>query len=397
MADSLPRLAYIADVGPVDSVAGFLLLHRLFSGYPRDRLWVVAPSSGEDRRSPSAGWTDFRLGWERLQRTRFHRLSALAAIARSVWPPNRVEGAVGAFRPDAIVTLLHGSGWIAASRLARRQRIQLAMIVHDDRMTHCECFQGALKGWAQGMVREAYRQAGVRFCISPEMRDAYRGRYGADANVLYPSLAPGAVAGGEAMPPGGDRKRNGSTFFYAGSVRSHGIKRQLAILGRIAVRRGHRVVALTPDSGDLRADPMLRSAGVEIRDAVAADAARRMMDAEADVLIAGIDAKTGDNARYLFPTKLAEYTSLGRPILLCSPKGTAAANWAEGPPMRALCVEDPVREEDLERAVERLENDAGFRATLGAAALSEARERFSHEAVFGVFMDGILKALGTRR
>jgi glycosyltransferase involved in cell wall biosynthesis len=154
------------------------------------------------------------------------------------------------------------------------------------------------------------------------------------------------------------------------------------------------VVVLSPDADDLRQSGMLGSDGVEIRDAVPSDEAMAAMAAEADVLVVGIDAKTGDNARFLFPTKLAEYTSLGRPILLCAPRGTAAANWAQGPPVRALWVEDPVREEELAAAVRRLEEDASLRETLGAAALQEARERFSHEAVFGVFMKGISGVLG---
>lgn len=389
-----PRLLYIGDVGPVNSIAGHLLLHRLFEGYPADRLWVVAPRAGAGGLIPSVGWTDLRLGWRGLQRTRFYAFGAMATVGRCLCRVSSIEAVARSFRPDVIVTLLHEAAWIAAARLAQRHQIPLAMIVHDDRMTFCECFRGRLWDWGQRLVREAYCQAAVRFCISPEMRDAYRERYGAGGEVLYPSLAAGAL---RTERPCETRRALGTsslTFFYAGSVRSHGVKRQLGVLGAIAARRGHRLVVLSPDADDLRQSGMLGSGAAEIRDAVPSDEARAAMAAEADVLVVGIDAKTGDNARFLFPTKLAEYTSLGRPILLCAPWGTAAANWAQGPPVRALWVEDPVREEDLAAAVRRLEEDAPLRQALGAAALQEARERFSHEAVFGVYIKGIREALG---
>lgn len=378
-------------------MAGHLLLYRLLGGYRSDRLWVAAPSNRGDRRVAAVGWTNLRFGWERVQRTRFSKAHALLAILRCLVPVGALEKVVKVFRPELIVTILHAAAFIAATRLAKRHGLPMALIVHDDLMTFCECFQGGLRSWAQELVRQAYCQAAVRFCISAEMRDSYSRRFGVGAEVLHPLLAAGTIPLCGQARDSSLRRGAGLTFCYAGSVRSFGIKRQLALLGGVAAARGHRLIALAPEARALRADPLLRSAVIEIRDAVPAEQARDTLNAEADVLVAGLDANTGLNASIAFPTKLAEYTSLGRPILLCSPKGTAAANWAEGPPMRALCVEDPVREEDLERAVERLESDAGLREKLGAAALSEARERFSHEAVFDVFMRGISEALGGRK
>jgi glycosyltransferase involved in cell wall biosynthesis len=389
------RLLYVGDVLPLKTGAGELLLYRLFEGYPPDRLLVLGPVAGGGSRLPGVHYVPLRLAWRRLLTTRMVSLVVRGSIIRCLLPVRAIDRAVREFSPEVIVTVLHDVGWLAAWRAARWHGLPLAMIVHDDRLTFCDRIRGSLRGWARGLVGGAYRGARVRFCISPEMRDAYRERYGADGEVLYPSLAAGTISVEGARENRRGEGERSLTFFYAGSVRSHGVKRQLGILGAIAARRGHRVVVLSPDADDLRQSGMLHSGAVAIRDAVPSDEARAAMAAEADVLVVGIDANTGDNARFLFPTKLAEYTSLGRPILLCSPRGTAAANWAQGPPVRALWVEDPVREEDLAAAVRRLEEDAALRQALGAAALREARERFSHEAVFGVFMKGISGVLGT--
>lgn len=391
--EACAKLLYVGDVAPLQTVAGSLLLYRLFEGYPTDRLRVVAPTAGPSDGLPGVPMSDLRLVWRRLLTTRLESIAAWLAIQRSRLPVATVERAIQHARPDVIVTLLHDVAWLAAWHAAERHGIPLAVMVHDDRLTFCDRIRGKRKAWAQGWIRRAYRGAAVRFCISPEMRDAYRERFGVDAEVLGPCLPRDAE-----LPEGAVVRRGDAggplCFLYAGSVQSEGVKRQLALLAKVLSGRRQELVILGHGTDALRADGRFLMPGVEVLGRVTREAFLETLIARADVLAVGVDSHVGSNAHLLFPSKIADYTALGLPILMFSPHGTAAANWAAGPPQRALLVNDPVGESEVEAAVGRLATDAALREALGAAALQEARGRFSHEAVERIFLKGLAKAIG---
>ena len=76
-----------------------------------------------------------------------------------------------------------------------------------------------------------------------------------------------------------------------------------------------------------------------------------------------------------YPSKLADYTATGLPLLVYGPAYSSVVTWAHENPGASEVVES---ESALENAVQRLANDANLRLALGARALEVGGKYFSH-------------------
>jgi hypothetical protein len=76
-----------------------------------------------------------------------------------------------------------------------------------------------------------------------------------------------------------------------------------------------------------------------------------------------------------FPSKLADYTATGVPLLIYGPSYCSAVTWARENPGVAEVVES---EPDLAAAIARLAGDPDHRVALGKRALDTGREYFTH-------------------
>jgi glycosyltransferase involved in cell wall biosynthesis len=390
------RLMYIGDVAPSNSYGGSLLLYRLFETHPSERLCVICVEPDGPPVS-AAEWIVVRKTWPRLMRTRLAGAAGLFETARAWLPSSSVNRAIRRFRPEAIVTVWHGSGWARAWGAARRHRLPLALIVHDEAVTDLHQLPPSFGQWRGRVLKRFYQETAVRFCVSPEMASEYERRYGIPARVLYPGLAMGAQIGMTA--PADVRGQRPMNFLYAGSIHSDGIVDRLAELGRCLGERGARLIIYTAAAARLREDVRFCQKGIEVRDPVPAGEISACIRRSADVLVAIVDHLIGLNGKLLFPTKLAEYTAYGLPILMFAPRGSAAANWAAGPPQRAMCVDQPSSENALAAAVSALSEDGALRQSLIDAALDAARSTFAHDVLFRVLEAGIedaIAAVGAR-
>jgi hypothetical protein len=102
-------------------------------------------------------------------------------------PDARVERAVGDFPADVVVSVMERFDYVeAAHRYCQRHRLPLALIVHD-RLESFERVYSAFGGAQRRRIAAIYRDAAVRFCISPEMEQCLAREYGAPGTVLYPN------------------------------------------------------------------------------------------------------------------------------------------------------------------------------------------------------------------
>ena len=120
---TLPRLVYIGDVPVEASYHGSLLLYRLFSGYPKDKLLVVETDfdrSSPPRRLPNVEYRTLRVRLSRLTRSRLSKLYSIWLLASARFRVGKALRAAANFRPEAVISVAHGYHWITAARVAKR-------------------------------------------------------------------------------------------------------------------------------------------------------------------------------------------------------------------------------------------------------------------------------------
>jgi glycosyltransferase involved in cell wall biosynthesis len=390
-AVTLPGLLYVGDVPVESSYHGSALLYRLLQNYPGDRLQIVEAglhASLPERRLKSVQYHFHQLPLARLHYTRFAKLYvslvSLSATRRAAVLLPLCSG----FKPEAILTVTHGYSWITAARLAQKLAVPLHLICHDD-WPRIAMIADALRNWLDAKFGRVYRQANSRFCVSPFMVEAYERRYTVRGVVLYPSRAPDCRV--FASPPERlGRNDHRFTCAFAGTVNYAGyvellnglaktlrdVDGQLLIFGPLGAQQA-RAMGLTEANMEVRG--LLNSAKLIMR-----------LREEGDALFVPMSfaAAAKANMQISFPSKLADYTAAGVPLLICGPDYCSAVRWARENPGVAEVImnEDPA---ELATAVNRL-RDPAHRIALAKTALQKGDQFFSHAAAEKVFLQALL-------
>ncbi len=385
---SLPRLLYFSAVPPEKSFHGSVLLYRLLENYPPEKLLVIESNlfpSKPERRLPRVRYETLHEGWPRPLCTRFARLYRTWLTATAASRRNRVQGLVRDFKPQAVLTIPYYFSWITAAHYASQNQLPLHLILHDE-YVEAPFVVESYKPRLHRVFGEIYRQAATRLCVSPYMAAEYGEKYGAAGDVLYPSRAADAEIF-DTVPEKLLRSRDGTELVVAfgGTLGSAGGMRLLAQVA----------LALQPINGTLKIfgpiDPDRASANglnapnIQFRGSLSPEAFKRALREEADVLLVPMNFAPEDatNARISFPSKLADYTSVGLPILIIGPKYCSGVRWVED---NAPVAEVVTREEvgEIEAALKRLSRRE-HRIRLAQAALQMGNGFFSHATVQGTF------------
>jgi len=188
-----PRLAVVGDVSVERTGGGALLLHRLLAAYPADRLLVVhnpnRARKDDALRLSGVTYRDFAYDIPWAIRKRINPLwPAVAAVWMQRHAPAMLEH-VRDFGADAILTVSHWYLWFAAAAAARRQRLPLHLILHDDWASLQTAYQAdAVRAITlkvcRRVMRRVYREAETRLCISPGMEEHGRAWFGVEGTVL---------------------------------------------------------------------------------------------------------------------------------------------------------------------------------------------------------------------
>src|SRR5262249_59840407 len=170
----------------------------------------------------------------------------------------------------------------------------------------------------------------------------------------------------------------GLTGVFAGTVAGPDCGDALAALARQLAHVGGKLVIYGLFN---RADAALLGLdlpNVEFPGLVPASVLRERCQKEADFLYVPMSfaENISVNMRLSFPSKLADYTDMGLPLLIRGPKYCSAVQWARKHPGVAELVESE-DEEELLQAVKRL-SDPWTRGTLAEEALRIGNVYFSH-------------------
>ena len=393
---SLPRLLYVGDVPVERGLHGSLLLYRLLESYRKDKLLIVevANASSPDLRIADVEYHHSKELWSRLLQTRFHSIASFGATLCAPVHGGRLLDVVRKFRPEAVLTVVWGYAWPAAAAYAERANLPLHLIVHDD-WPNVEARLGVERRLIDRRLRYWYPKAASRLCVSPYMAEAYCRRYGIAGDVLYPSCAadvpimaePAAILGGACDP---------FTVAFAGTIHldyPHALSRMATALQQI----GGRLIVYGPEpQGSARS--MLEQPNIEMRGKVTNSAEWiRRCRAEAHAMFVPMSFSERDrrNMEISFPSKLADSTAVGVPVVIHGPDYCSAVRWAGENPGVAEVVTDPTVDALVETLM-RLQ-DPTRRLQLGAQALDRCKHYFAHTSAVSLFYARLSESLSGRK
>jgi glycosyltransferase involved in cell wall biosynthesis len=380
----LPRLLYLSDVPVEASYHGSALLYRLLEEYPKDRLMIVEAGIGlsaPQRRIAGVAYADMRLPFTRLQATRFASLYESARLSAAKAHAMLLKHKTASFGTEAVITVSHGTSWIAAAWLARQLSVPLHLICHDEWANAA----GSTKlVWRERVFGDVYRQANSRLCVSPFMAEDYERRFGVPGLVLYPSRAastPRFDAPSEHL----GRGVAAFTYAFAGTINSKGIVGALRRLASCLAAFGGRLLIYGPLTTEQARADGLDEANVELCGLLPSEVLMTTLRERADALFVPMSFAAADrpNMQVSFPSKLTDYTAVGLPLLIYGPEYCSAVRWARD---NAGVAEVVAAEggEELADAVARLSRDPGRRIRLAHAALDAGERYFSHGAAKAV-------------
>ena len=290
---------------------------------------------------------------------------------------------LGKLRFDAVMTAAHGLGWLLAAAVATEAGVPLHLIVHDD-WPRVANVPFRFRSWLDRSFARVYRQATSRMCVSPFMRTDYLKRYGCDAEVLYPSRAKDDPDF-ETVPSRVRRDDVRLTIAFAGTINSDGYVRALRQLSQSLFEVSGRLLVFGPITAQEAQRHGLDDLHVVFGGLLSpSDLIKRLRD-EADVLFVPMSFNRSErsNMEMAFPSKLADYTATGLPLLIYGPPYCSAVRWAHDNPGLAevIAVED---QNLLAAAIRRLAN-ANTRVALGQRAIEVGRKFFSHDTAQRTF------------
>jgi hypothetical protein len=386
----LPRLLYFGDVPVESSYHGSALLFRLLEEYPVDRLLAIEsePSiSRAERRLPGVTYRTFFLRGTRWRYTRLSRWANALLTINAPQNSRRLARCLGGFNADAVLTVAHGHSWLVAAQLAKRARLPLHLIIHDDVATTNPVPQW-LAGLQERQFRRTYQQATSRLCVSEYMEHEYRRQCGVTGQVLYPSRAKNCPSF-ECAPKKYQNKRE-LVGAYAGNIFHPGYAQLISRLSRLLEERGGRLLLFGPHSrtslqaAGLARPNVLPQGLIDSRELI-----HRLRD-EADFLFIpmAFDPGAERNMRAAFPSKLADYTATGLPLLIWGPSYASAVRWAQRYGTVAEVVTSEASDE-IDAALSRLAH-RDHRDQLGRASSEVGAQLFSHSAAVNTFRRALM-------
>jgi glycosyltransferase involved in cell wall biosynthesis len=377
-----PRLLYVGDVPVEASYHGSALLHRLLSDYPHDRLTVIETATESDpaRRLPRVNYISHPIGNARWLNTRFHPYLVAWFTHAGERQATKITQSVNGAGFESVLTVAHGFGWLAAAHIASKRKAPLHLIVHDD-WPRVADVAPQFRQWLDDRFASVYRQAHSRLCVSPSMSRFYEERYGEPAQVIYPSRA-ADCPDFDAPPTQNDKP---FTIAFAGTINCNGYIEALTALQNALKPVNGRLLIFGPNQFGLD-DPNTENCGL-----VSSSELLTRLREEAHALFVpmSFDAADRGNMQMAFPSKLADCTATGLPLLIYGPAYCSAVIWARENPGVAEVVETQAR---LNDAVARLAHDPDMRADLGNRALAIGREYFTHNRAQQLFIRAIKSA-----
>lgn len=386
--ENLPKMLYAGDISVDETVGGSVFLYRLLRKYPAEKLLIIESNlcnSSEENRLKNTNYQCFYTGNPRFLHSRIAPFYSAFLIQTAQLRKKRLQACIGNFRPSVILTVAHGTTWLAASYFAKVHRLPLHLIVHDDwlvsRSSHV---LPRLRPWADKIFESIYRQAQFRWCISGDMEEYYFRKYGVHGSVLPPirSEKLSRISNPVILP-----KSQCLKFAYAGSLHVPSYRKALVELASVLAPLNCSLNIFTSLQTENLEKLGLLHPIIKFHPFIEPEAFIDTMRQHADVLFLPLAFKNKENdyeTRLSFPSKLADYTAAGLPILIWGDSKSSGVRWASKNVDVAYVVDTPSTSA-LEMAVKKLIYNPELREKLANRAIEIGFKDFSNDAVTAPF------------
>ncbi len=371
-----------------------MALYRLLGEWPADRLVVVHSAKRREKGPALEGVRHFPIPVRRLlERGRQTRWHAYANMLATWMPPSAtvVDRALGPLRPDAVLTVAHDFLWLSAAEWCLRTNTPLHIIIHDDWPEFLSVPTWARRGLHRRFGK-ALRQAATRLCVSPGMAREYRCRYGVDCDVLLPSR------GTESPKPELRCKKKPSSRLitgYLGGLPLAGYSRAIRKFADLLHGMDAEIYLYGSHSQEsLRQEGLIHPAIVSKADVPHDESFTHMVD-HVSALFCPVSFQPEDATimRTLFPSKLADYTACGIPIVIWGPEESSAVQWARAHDHAAFVCTAP-EGDGLIDFLHRLRSDEQLATRYSQGALAAGESDFSIDSARAKLVRAMTAAAG---
>jgi glycosyltransferase involved in cell wall biosynthesis len=390
ISGSLPKLLYYSDVPVEDYMHGSTLLYRLLSAYPKERLIIIEGGgvSVPNRRLRGVKYGQCKPMLTRLSGTRLHYYISPFMTLCAPLRRTRLTKLLRRFQPEAVITVVWGYTWATAAAYAERARLPLHLIVHDDSL-NAEAWGAVERRIIHARLGRWYPKATSRLCASPYMADEYRRRYNAMGDVLYPSRAIDCPVFTEPPETLGQRCQP-FTVAFAGTIYplyADGLRRMAAALRATS---GGRLLVYGPRPSE-EVWSLLQEPNIELRGRLSPADLIRQCRHEAHAMFVPMTYRDEHrpNMETAFPSKLADSTAIGLPLVIDGPEYCSAVRWArDNPGVAEVTTEGNI--DGLAACLRRLQ-DPAHRLRLARKAISRGKEYFAPDRAISLLYSKLIR------
>ncbi len=333
-----PALLYFCDFPPSNARGGTVLMSRLLSTYPQDKLTILI-SSYFDQVSPSEGRLPcHHLVFPTTNETGRWGIGRIKSLIDWLLIPILVAYAMWAIKArgsKAIVTIAHGHFFVAAALTSWIAAVPLIIIVHDDWVTQMRRTAILLKYFCGPLFRIVANRASQVYTVTPYMQEMLKEKYGVTSDVQMPaaeSYLPEHVS--PALNEGSDGQC--LRIIYAGTG-TLATEDSLNMLMRLVM--GDMLSRYSINSWELHlyimaTQEQIKALGwehprVKFHGWVTQDELRRVLST-VDILF--LPFSFHEEQRFAtaqaFPTKTSDYLASGTPILILAPPYSSVVRYA---------------------------------------------------------------------
>jgi len=326
LAKELPKILFIADEIPQSINAGSIQFYRLFASYPSNKLMVFGKKPNPEAKILTCPYYELKYPFlERLRLSRFTSILSDLQALKLLLPtlPNNLLKVARAFEPDLVISLMqHITYYHPAYFFAKKSKLPFILFCHDD----VEEFSRIHPRFKKSLIQlnsKIYKSALKRICISPEMAEKWKDKYGAESDFLYPTASKTLTA--KAIDLDNLTPKKQLKIGYAGSL-AYGYKEGIQEMLPVLQKTSTLLKIYRNEDSSLPSSKYLTYRGFS----KTAEETFEKIKAECDAVILpySSDKKFKDLYTTHFPSKIPEYILLGMPVIVIGPSYANGVRWA---------------------------------------------------------------------